>query len=213
MKQRIYFIALATSLAMTVAVLPAHGAGSNAKPSYSWTDKDGVRHFGDTVPPEYASQARAELNAQGVALREYPRQLSPAEAAEAQKAAAEKERRRQRDTYLLTTYTTVDDIEQLRDERIGLIDGQMEIARGSLASVGQRLETAQKRMLNFKPYSAAPNARRVPDQLAEEVVRALSERRSMMATLASREKDKSDLRAEFDADIDRYLELTRRPSR
>lgn len=148
-----------------------------------------------------------------MALREYPRQLSPAEAAEAQKAAAEKERRRQRDTYLLTTYTTVDDIEQLRDERIGLIDGQMEIARGSLASVGQRLETAQKRMLNFKPYSAAPNARRVPDQLAEEVVRALSERRSMMATLASREKDKSDLRAEFDADIDRYLELTRRPSR
>lgn len=213
MKQRNYFIAMASSLAMTMAVVPAHGAGSNAKPSYSWVDDKGVRHFGDTVPPEYASQARAELNAQGVALREYPKQLSPAEAADAQKLAQERERRRQRDNYLRNTYTTSADIERLRDERLALIDGQMEIARGSLASVDQRLAAAEKRLGSFKPYSAAPNARRVPDNLAEELVRALSERRSMQDALASREKEKTRLRDEFDADITRYLELTQRPAR
>lgn len=210
MKQRNHFIALATSLALTLAVLPAYGA-SDAKSSYSWIDKDGVRHFGDTVPPEYASQARSELNAQGVALREYPRQLTPAEAAEAQKVAQERERRRQRDNYLRNTYTKVSDIEQLRDERLALIDAQMEIARGSVASVDERLATALKRLGNYRPYSSAPNAPRVPDRMAEELVRALSERRSMQATLASREKEKTELRNEFDADIARYLELTRRP--
>jgi len=211
MKPRNHFIALAISLALTAVVLPAQAANSPGKPSYTWVDKDGVRHFGDSVPPEYASQARSELNAQGVPLREYPAQLSPAEAAAAQKAAQERERRRQRDNYLRNTYTKASDIEQLRDERLALIDAQMEVARGSLSSVSERLATAQKRLTGFRPYSTAPNARRVPDQLAEELVRTLSERRSMQATLASREKEKTELRAEFDADIVRYLELTRRP--
>lgn len=210
MKPRKHFIALATSLTLMATVLPAQAA-SDSKPSYSWVDKDGVRHFGDTVPPEYASQARSELNAQGVALREYPRQLTPAEAAEAQKVAQERERRRQRDNYLRNTYTKSSDIEQLRDERLALIEAQMEIARGSLASISERLATAQKRLTGFRPYSSAPNAARVPDRLAEELVRTLSERRSTQATLASREKEKTELRAEFDADIARYLELTRRP--
>ncbi len=114
----------------------------------------------DSVPPEYASQGREELNPQGVPLREYPRQLSLAEADTAQKAAADVAQRRQHDTFLLTTYTQVRDIEQLRDERVALIDGQMDIARGSITSTEQRIAGLQDRMRNFQPYSASPNARR-----------------------------------------------------
>ena len=155
--------------------------------SYRWVDSKGVTHYGDSVPPEYASQGRAELNPQGVALREFPRQLSPAEAAAPRKPPRKWPRRRQQDSFLLTTYTHVRDIEQLRDERLALIDGQMEIARGSISSTDQRIATLQARMRNFLPYSAAPNARRMPDQLAEEVVRALKERRGLQAALESRE--------------------------
>jgi hypothetical protein len=210
MSNRQRFIALAVSLACLAQ--GALAAESGKGKSYRWVDSQGVTHYGDSVPPEYASQGRAELNKQGVALREVPRQLSPAEAAVAQKAAAEVERRRQRDNFLLSTYTHTRDIEQLRDERLALIDGQMEIARGSISSTDQRIATLQERLRNFLPYSTAPNARRVPDQLAEEVVRALKERRGMQAALESREAEKNQMRAQFDSDIARYRELTSRPA-
>jgi hypothetical protein len=52
------------------------------------------------------------------------------------------------------------------------------------------------------------NARRVPDQLAEEIVRTLQERRSLQDALASRENEKTEMRAQFDTDLARYRELT-----
>lgn len=202
---RLYALAACLILACTAAT-----AAQKNNRLYKWTDKEGVVHYGDTVPPEYASQAREELNGQGVTLREVPRQLSPAEAEAARKAAAEETRRRQRDSFLLNSYTKVADIEQLRDERIALIDSQMELARTSIAATDQRLADQQGRLRNFRPYSASANARRVPDKLATEVVRTLSERRSMVTQLQRYEEDKATQKATFDADIARYRELTSR---
>jgi hypothetical protein len=205
MKTRLV-IALASSAALAFSGL----APAQIK-AYKWKDKDGVVHYGDTVPPEYAEQAHQELNSQGVAIRDYPRQLSPAEAAAAQKTANDKAKSAQRDTYLLTNYTRVSDIEQLRDERLALIDGQMELARGSIATADQRIGGLRTRLAGFKPYSTAPTARRVPDQLVEEVVRALSDRRSMATQLEQRAKEKAEQLANFDADIARYKTLTSQP--
>ena len=187
-------------------------AAATTGKAYRWVDKNGVVHIGDSVPPEYASQARAEVNAQGLPLRETPRQLSPAEEAAARQTENESAKRRQRDAFLLSTYTRVRDIEQLRDERLALIDGQMEIARSSLSLTSQRLAGLRERMQIFAPYSTAPNARRLPDQLAEEVIRALKEQRSLEEILASRESEKNQLRGQFDSDITRYRELTSRPA-
>jgi hypothetical protein len=207
MKTNRLLIAAASSMLLACATTMAW---SQAR-AYKWVDKEGVVHYGDMIPPEYAEQARQELNRQGVPVRDYPRQLSASEAEAAQKAEAEEKRRKQRDTSLLTNYTKVSDIEQLRDERIALIDGQMELARGSLATADQQLNALRTRMSSFKPYSSASNARRLPDQLAEEVVRALSERRSMNAQLEQRARERAEQLAAFNADIARFQELTSRP--
>jgi hypothetical protein len=207
MKNSRTLIAVAGSMALLCV---ATMAWSQVR-AYKWVDKDGVVHYGDTVPPEYSEQAHQELNRQGVAVRDYPRQLSPAEAEVAQKTASDEARRKQRDSYLLTNYTRVGDIEQLRDERIALIDGQMELARGSIATADQRIGALSKRMSTFKPYTSAANARRLPDQLAEEVIRALSDRRSMAAQLEQRAREKAEQIAAFNSDIARYRELTSRP--
>ncbi|MGC4028980.1 MAG: DUF4124 domain-containing protein [Steroidobacteraceae bacterium] len=192
-------------LAMTQALAAERGKSG---PTYKWVDDKGVTHYGDVVPPEYARQSRSELNSQGVTVREFPAQMSEAEAAEAQKSAAEQARRRQHDQFLLTTYTRATDIEQLRDERLALIDGQMRLAQGSIESVDGRLQALEGRMRGFKPYSTNAGARRLPDQLAEEVVRTLHEKRSLEESLAAREAEKKELRERFDADLARYRELT-----
>lgn len=197
--------ALAGALLLGSAMVHAAASG---KATYKWIDKNGVTHYGDSIPPEYASQGHAELNSQGVPLRETARQLTAEEAQAAQRKAAEDQRRRQHDAFLLNTYTRLADIEQLRDERVALVESQRDLARGSLATADQRVAAVARRFANFKPYSAAPNARRLPDQLAEEGVRALSDRRAMQETLQRREDEINGLRAEFEADIARYKELT-----
>ena len=37
--------------------------------NYSWVDKNGERHYGDSVPPEYAQSERRLLNNQGVEVQ------------------------------------------------------------------------------------------------------------------------------------------------
>jgi hypothetical protein len=134
--------------------------------------------------------------------------LSAEEAAAADAAALEESRRRQRDTFLLNTYVSARDIEQLRDERIALVEGQLGIARGSIESADSKVQAIATRLSSFKPYSQSANARRIPDPLAEEAVRALQDRRSLDETIAMREQEKVELRAQFDADLARYRELT-----
>jgi hypothetical protein len=212
MNRRPALLALAISLALSPVLMAAQSTQGKGTKSYKWVDEHGITHYGDTVPPEYSKQGRSELNAQGVELRQLPRQLTAEEAETAQKKAATESRRRQHDSFLLTTYTKVSDIEQLRDERIALIDGQMEIARGSIELNQQRLKNLEQRLATFLPYSTAPNARRVPDQLAGEVVRTMKERDQLREALKSREKEKTELRAQFNEDIERYKELTTRPA-
>lgn len=213
MSNPLRLLAAAVGTAILLQGIAGAANAPSGPKSYRWVDSKGVVHYGDSVPPEYASQSRQELNPQAVPLRETPRQPTPAEAAEAHQAATEAAKIRQHDSFLLTTYTQVGEIEQLRDERVGLIDGQMEIARLSLNGTAQRIASVESRMRNFQPYSPSPSARRLPDQLAEEAVRTLKERRSLTENLAAREAEKNALRAQFDADIARFRELTRQPGR
>ena len=93
MNHRPALLALAISLALSPGLVHAQGAQSKGAKSYKWVDEQGVTHYGDAVPPEYSKQGRSELNAQGVELRQLPRQLSAEEADVAQKKAAAEARR------------------------------------------------------------------------------------------------------------------------
>jgi hypothetical protein len=209
---KVLALTLATCLALSQA--PAWAAAASGKwvgKTYKWVDENGVTHYSDSVPTEAAQQSRSELNKQGVEINQVARQLSGTEAEQAQMAAAEKSRIRQHDSFLMTTYTSAKDIEQLRDERLSLITGQIDIARGSIESTNQRLAGLETRMRSFKPWSTSATARRLPDQLVQEVVRSLQDRNSLLAALASREKERDEMRTKFEADLTRYREITQGP--
>lgn len=207
MKKSKLLFAVATSVALLCTA--ANAADRNIR---RWVDDKGVVHYGDAPPPESVKNGGTVLNRQGVEVREVSRQLTPEEAEAARREVEEASRRKAQDSFLLNTYTRVSDIERARDEQLALIDSHIELARGSAASTDQKLESLRGRMNNFKPYSSSQTARRVPDALADEVVHALAERRTISETLARHEQRKEDTRAKFDADIVRYKELTTRPS-
>lgn len=198
----------AAALALACAGLTAAAADSSkGSVVYRWVDNDGVVHYGDRVPPQYAQKETTVLNGQGVVVGELSAEKSPAELAEAARAQQELQLQKQRDTFLLTTYSSVQDIEQLRDERIGQLKGQLLASEQYIATLHERLLALQARAMLYKPYNPVPGAGRLPDDLAEQLVRTLNEMRTQHNALAARDQQEAAIRTQFQADIDRYREL------
>jgi hypothetical protein len=217
MDQPRHILALCAAACLTAACLTAGGLGvalaatdasSGGTKVYRWTDDKGVIHYGDSVPPEYSQKERAVLNNQGVEVGHIEGTKSAAQQAEAQLAATEAQQRAQHDQFLLATYLSTKDIEQLRDERVGLVEAQIKAGMTYIDTINARLGALQERALHFKPYNSEPNARRMPDDLAEEIVHTLNESRTQRQQLDAKRHEESDLQNQFNSDIERYRELT-----
>jgi hypothetical protein len=175
--------------------------------AYKWVDEQGVVHYGDHIPPQYAQQDREVLNSQGVPVGHIEAAQSPEQAAANALKKAELFRQRQHDSFLVSTYTSVKDIETLRDLRLDQLRGQRAAAEQYVESLRARLGSLQTRAVSYQPYNSNPDARRMPDDLAENLVRTLNEVRVQSAALAAKSEEEKTLRAQFDADIQRYREL------
>jgi len=198
-----YLLALCAGVGAAVAADP-----STTTQTYRWTDDKGVVHYGDSVPAEYAGKERSVLNGQGVEVGHVDRMKTPAELAQQAQEARLAQQRSQRDQTLLSTYVSAKDIEALRDERLAQIEGQVQASSTYIESLATRLGVLQERATQFKPYSTDANARRMPDELAEDLVRTANETRNQREGLDAKRKEQADMRVQFEADIQRFRELT-----
>lgn len=185
----------------------ADAAGNSNGVAYRWVDENGVVHYGDRLPPQQAKKESAILNKQGVEVGHTQAQKTPEQLAEEQKRADAVLRQKQHDAFLLTTYTSAKDIEALRDERLDQISGQRRAAEAYVEGLHSRLNNLQTRAKNFAPYSDKPGARRMPDDLAEDLVRTMNEMKAQKSALEAKDAEETALRAQFQADIERYREL------
>jgi uncharacterized protein DUF4124 len=186
----------------------SHAPSSSQKGiAYRWVDEHGEVHYGDHIPPQYAQQEREVLNAQGVEVGHVDAEKSPEQQADEARKRAALMRQKQHDAFLVTTYTSVKDIEALRDVRLDQLRGQRAAAEQYVETLRTRLAGLQTRALGYAPYSERPEARRMPDDLAENLVRTVNEMRVQTNALAEKHQEEAELRAQFQTDIERYREL------
>lgn len=201
-------VVLCAAAASGATAAPAtHSSSKQGGIAYKWVDENGVVHYGDNVPPQYAQQDRAVLNNQGVEVSHVNAALTPEQAAAEARKKKEALKQRQHDSFLLSTYTSVDDIEALRDVRLDQLHGLRAASEQYLDGLRSRLGQLQARAVTYAPYSSREDARRMPDDLAENLVRTLNEMRQQGAALEAKSEEEKTLRAQFDADIQRYREL------
>src|SRR5471030_651677 len=206
MSVRPSFLGLAVLLVGT-GLVHAQDSKDKAPVAYRWVDEKGVVHYGDRIPAQDTQKEHAILNREGVEVGRSDAQKSPAQIAEESRRDQEQLRLQQHDSFLLTTYTSAKDIEDLRDARLEQLNGQHLAAEQYVENLNTRLAALQSLAITFKPYSARPNARRMPDDVAENLVRALSELRTQRNTLAAKDKEEQAVRTEFNGDIQRYKDL------
>jgi hypothetical protein len=118
-----------------------------AKRVQCWTDNDGRRMCGDSVPPEYLNRERNVINERGQVIEVKPRPPTQAEIDAAEKAkveetkrAKEAERQHNYDRYLLESYENVHELEATRDQRLQALEVRMELVQKAIAGGQQTLD-------------------------------------------------------------------------
>jgi hypothetical protein len=204
-------------LVLGALALPSIGSGQQDRAGprlYKWTDKNGVVHYGDSIPPEYANLDRNLLNERGVRVGFEEGEITPEEQAEIdrRKAAEEADRAAKaevarRDRMLLETYITVSDIEDLRDRRLELLESQIKVTELYLTNLRKKLVALQEEASAFKPYTTQPDAPQIPENLALDISRTTASINVFEQTLARTRVDQQALRLSFDNDIVRFKQL------
>ena len=212
MRQHLAWLAvLAIALPSLTGAQPKSGQPGKL---YQWTDDKGVVHYGDSIPPEYAKQDRSVLNNQGVNVGFEQGELTPEQRAEKARLAAEAEQAKhqreeiaRRDKMLLETYISVSDIEDLRNRRLELLEGQIKVTELYLANLRKRLLTLQDEASNYKPYTARENAPQIPENLATDISRTAGSINLYEQTLSHTRSTQETVRNSFDDDIRRFKQL------
>src|SRR5580693_6554345 len=167
------------ALPLAAGAAPATSTPSNnGRVLYKWVDKDGVTHYGDHVPPEYATQEQHILNSQGYEIRHL----------DAQKTAEQ-------------------EIERLRDQRLTLLADQIKVTNQFLDTLNGRMKKMRTDSMRFKPYNSDPKAPSMPDQMAEDLVRLASDMRTQEQNLKQKHSEEAAMSIQFESDIDRFKEL------
>lgn len=192
-------------------------AKDNSARLYHWVDQDGNMHFGDRVPAEYASVRHDVMNSNGVVIDTVDGQKTAEQVAEEQRIAAEEERIRKereaaehRDKTLLRTYLSVEEIENLRDQRSELLTSQMRVTEIYLGDLRSKLAQLEKDAQKFAPYSPNPDAKPIDEKLASELSDTLDSIMLYEANLDRISVERGELLEKFESDIQRFQELTAR---
>jgi cell division septum initiation protein DivIVA len=185
----------------------AHAAQSNGRKLYKWVDQQGLTHYGDHIPPEYANQEQHIVNSQGIETEHIDAQKTPQQLAADEQKKLDAEQRASRDRNLLNTYSSVSEIERLRDQRLALLSDQIKVTGQFLEILDGRLKKLRGASMHFKPYSDDPKAPPMSDQVAEDLVRVDNDMHTQEANLREKRSEEATMRKQFESDIARFKEL------
>jgi PAB1-binding protein PBP1 len=192
---------------LCASALSHAGNSGEGRKLYKWTDKQGLIHYGDQIPPEYADQERHVMNARGVEVGHVEAQKTPEQQAAADAKAREEAAQRNRDRNLLSSYASVQEIERLRDQRIALVSDQIKVTSNFLETLEARQKKLRATSMNFRPYSSKPDAPAMPDQIADDLVRTGNDIRAQQENLRRKRAEEATLRKSFTADLERFKQL------
>jgi hypothetical protein len=183
------------------------GAAPNGRKLYKWVDEQGVIHYGDHVPPEYANQERHVINSQGVETERVEALRTPEQLAGEEKKKIDADQRANRDRNLLNTYASIPEIERLRDQRLELLSAQVKITGQFLEVLKGRMKKLRVASARFRPYSSDPKAPPMSDQIAEDLVRVGNDIHTQEQNLRERRSEEATMSKQFESDIARFREL------
>ncbi len=184
--------------------------GAQETKVYRWVDADGVVHYGDSIPAEYAEYPKAVLNDRAVTIGNLAGKKTD-EQREAERIAAERlaarERQQRADQALLATYLSVEEILLHRDRRVELFQAQSRVTELYLSNLTTRLAMLRNDAAKYQPYSDDSQAPMIPEELAKDLRRTKDTIDRHERNLKKFQTDEQQIIERFDGDISRFKVL------
>jgi len=175
--------------------------------TYKWVDENGVTHYGDSIPPEYRNSANIELNQRGVILKKNDPALTveerKAKEAELAKQRKQETEQKRKDTILMKTYSSVEEIDLARDRNLQQAERVIINTQTQLKSVQADLDTSRMHAAAY-----ARENTQVPNLLQHDIETLEKNKQDLEVAILQKRSDAEELRARFEEDKKRYLELT-----
>lgn len=176
---------------------------------YKWVDNDGVTHYDEVVPPEYANKSRVELNKDGRVVKDQeiltPEQRLAKDQADARKHAEEQlaTDQQRHDKTLINTYSNTQEIDLARQRSLQQIDARINVISTSLKSASGNLAGLQNEADGY-----AKRNREIPGSLKADLQNAQARLDKLNKDMEKPQADKAAIEARYAADKARYIELT-----
>lgn len=202
------------AISLLLALLITSGAAFAAPKSqqlYRWVDENGIVHYGDSVPAEFAEQDKDILNARAITVGRMQGRLSEEQIAEIERLdeiKAIKIRAARADRALLATYLSINEIERHRDRRVELLEAQARVSELYLGNLRRRLVKLNEEASYYKPYSDDENAELIRPELALDMKETKDSIINYETRLANNRAEALKLRNDFQKAIVRYADLT-----
>ena len=203
-------LSLVAAAALAAGFAGAAFAQQHGPRLYKWVDKNGVTHYGSSVPPQYANQQLDVLNSEGLTVKtiQAPKtkeQQVKQQQDQAAAAAIAKQEQKQKatDQMLLDTYTSVADIQRDRDTRLKAMDAQMNVTNAAISGLQSSLDAYQKREQELERLHHP-----VPAELKSNQASTQQQLRADKQLLVQQQQQKQELQSQFDAYIKRFQQLT-----
>ena len=195
-------------LTICMSLLPAVFAPVQAAIK-CWTNDEGVRECGTSVPPEFSQKGHHEISKQGVIKDKVERAKTPEELekeAEKERIALEIEKERQEklrlDQVLLDTYIEVEDIELVRDDKIAAIKGNIKLANKQNEKIKKDLDRRTQSVENDKSAG-----RETSDKLLEDIESLKRQIATNEDHIDSQKQEIERTKQEYSDKIARFKEL------
>ena len=198
---------LLTALALLMLSLPALAAEGEKK-IFKCKDAAGRTHYGTTAAEECARSKVTEMSDQGTIRRELAAPLTEEELKNREERKLDDDRKKidsderaRRDKILLSTYTSVDELEQFRVRKLTEMEKVISSSETTLNSLRRSLERLESEAAE-EQKAGKPNPKTTK---ALEQARLQVDRHGQQ--IEKRRKEMENMRKQFDDDIARYREL------
>ncbi|MDH3991654.1 MAG: hypothetical protein OEV47_02020 [Gammaproteobacteria bacterium] len=198
-----------TALLVIAALLSGLSQVALSRDLYRYYDGEGKMVIDYRVPAEYAGAGYEVLNEDGVVIKVVPRELTEEEkqqrnALEIQQAAAEAEQERLRkwDESLLLRYSTIADIEDMRERSLRDLRIRVSILKSNRRSLKQQVENYQSQAADLERRGQEVDVDRL--QVIEELQREIA---ATDRAIAERQREIQEVSAGYQADIERFAQL------
>ncbi len=202
-------LTLIAATALIAASLAVHSQSTPGQLTYRCVGKDGKKYYGSTVPMPCLGQPIEQLNTSGMVVKridpegdEKERAVKEAEAKKKREDDAARRETVRRNSALLATYTSEQDIDEARSR--ALADNQK-----AVKDVELRIDAIKKRQATYdKELEFYKGNNKPPARLQDDIRDAEVDLQAQENLLVAKKKDADNINAKYNDDKKRYRELT-----